>query len=166
MNPEKAAGLFNQGFHVVLVIVAILGALAYYVHAAFVWPIVGIVMGWIIFCSIKAKNENKRLAEAFDKIFETFPGPRPELKKGNSYGYPSFILHFESKAQMEKAFASEHTSAFKESVKNLFGYGGFDVDKGFGTTYEGWITDYMASRKIVADENTEPNESERQNKSP
>ena len=158
MNPEKEARLFNQGFFVVLAVVATLVALAYYIHAAFVWPIVVIVLGWIIFCSIKAKNENKRLAEAFDKVFGTFPGSMPELKKGNSYGYPSFGLHFETKAQMEQALASGHIGAFKASLKELFGHVGFDVDKGFGTTYEGWIADYMASRKLGAADATELNE--------
>jgi hypothetical protein len=126
----------------------VLGVLAWWVSPWFLLPLVGGVVGWIGVCRGEAKREQARLDEAFAKAYEDFPGPKPELQKGSSYGYPSFTVLFETKEDVQRARVTGHTDVFRAWVLKWYGFDGFDIDRGFRTHYRGWIEDSLESFKI------------------
>ena len=147
MSPSLEGKLWNQGCFVVFVSLIGLGIFAYFVDRRFAFAAVGLVVVWLIICRIHAYRENKRLAAAFQKAFETFDGFRPELKRTSSYGYPFFSVCFRTKEEMNQAFESGHLKAFRTAIAELYGFGGFDIEKGFDETYVGWEQDFRESMK-------------------
>lgn len=137
----------NQGCLVVFVCLVLLSALAYYVDGRLAYVAVGLFLVWLAICRIQSKKETRRLESGFNTTFESFEGSRPELKRTSSYGYPSISVCFKTKVEMIHAFESGHLRAFRAVVADLYGFGGFDIEKGFGEKYLDWEKDFHESRK-------------------
>ena len=147
MTPAQEGRLMNQGCLVVFVCLVLLGTLAYYVDGRLAYVAVGLLLVWLAICRVQSKRETERLESAFDDSFKSFTGSRPELKRSSSYGYPQFSVCFKTKEEMIQAFESGHLKKFRSIVAELYGFGGFDIEKGFDETYVGWEEDFRESMK-------------------
>lgn len=145
MNPARDALIFQRGCLAVSILLIGLGCLAYFVDKSFLWGVGGIILIWEVICRLKGGRDKKRLESAFARAFEGFDGAFPQLKKTSSYGFPSFSVCFSSKEDMKRGFERGHLNAFRTAVHELYGFGGFDIEKGFEETYSGWEGDYLES---------------------
>lgn len=145
MSPEEEDLKFRRGCRGVFCAMVVFGLLAWWTSSWFLVPLGILCVGWMVVCQRKAKRDQERLERAFDAAFETFDGPKPELRKSSSYGFPFFSVIFETKEEMNRAIASGHVGRFRASIVKLYGFEGFDIDRGFEATYRGWKEDFLAS---------------------
>jgi hypothetical protein len=146
MSPAQETKLFNRGCSVVLFGAIALGALGYFVHVYFAVAIIPLFAVWEVICRIKGKKDARILADAFDFAFEGFRASKPDLKKSNSYGFPSFTITFQTEDDMKRSEVEGRLRAFKDSIVALYGHVGskerpFDVDMAVYPTYVGRVYD-------------------------
>ncbi len=145
MNPAREALIFQRGCLAVSILLVSLGCLAYFVDKSFLWAAGGIILTWEIICRMKGGRDKRRLESAFASAFEGFDGVFPQMKKTSSYGFPFFSVCFRSKEEMKRGFERGHLNAFRTAVHELYGFEGFDIEKGFEEIYSGWEADYLDS---------------------
>ncbi|WP_367873775.1 hypothetical protein [Luteolibacter sp. Populi] len=112
--------------------------LAYFVRPEIAWAILPIAAFWSWVCWRRDRKEKRLLQEALEESFAGFDGAMPRIKKETSYGYPAITLHFQSEEEMNRAADTGRTKVFKARLVEMYGGGGFDIEKAFNATYTGW----------------------------
>ncbi len=145
MRDPKNVAVSGYGCLAVFLALIVCAALAYYVRPSIAWAMVPIIAFWLVYSTKLAKKAKRLLQDGFEEAFGSFAGTKPEMKRGDSYGFPEITLHFQSEDDMNLAADEGRTKLLKEHLVRMYSGGGWDARKGFHTQYEGWLEELRAA---------------------
>ena len=123
--------IFEAGYRLFLFAFIGLGLLAL-VCWEVVW-LLGIPIGigiWVLYCLVRTFCHEQICRREFELVFSSFTESGPRLKCSSSYGWPSFVITFQSEDEYHLASQEGLIDAFKERIQKLLGHLG-DSEKRF-----------------------------------
>jgi hypothetical protein len=141
MKPRNEERLEKLGCLSVLIGVCVFGYLTFSSHWAYTLAVVGLFGAGVLIIRIGKRRDHLRNIEALRLAFAPSGLAVPQLKDGNSHGFPFFTLTFPSEADLKRADALGCIAAFKQRIQTLYGHTGgkrnpFNVDYAVWATFE------------------------------
>lgn len=97
-----------------------------------------LVLSWILYRSIYLMVKRAQCNKAFLNSCETHGIAIPTLEQSISYGYPSFVVKFDTREQCEHAEEVGLKKTFEKAIGRIYrGISGFDAERAIHFTWIG-----------------------------